>query len=1338
MAMKKNITIFFTFLFGLVVLVTASGCTQNETAMLGPRLSQSPFATFRDVPGITPEQIAEIEELQRRFDYFEYGMILTTEAFINADNEVGGYSALFCEWLGDFFGIPFIPRVLSPVELFARLNNGDLDFSGNLTPTPERLRIYHMTNPIAERQYVTVRLKGSPPFSEILQERPLRYIFIENTPMIDFVRQVAEPGSFEPVFVLNDAAAHQMLQRGEADAYITTSIAQVFFVMHDDIIVEDFFPLLFNPVAMATANPELEVIISVVTKAQNNGIMPFFNYLYHRGNQDFRRFAIDTLLDETEKEFIYNNPVIPIAVFNASYPLSFWNTRENKWEGIFFDVMEEVSALTGLTFDVVHDNTVDRAVANQMLARGEVRLIPGVIWSRETADRFLWSQHLLLDDHYALISKTDFPFITINEIIHVSVGVARDSPHATIFRRWFPNHTNIVEFDGINQALDALTRGDVDVVMSEQRRVLQLTHLQELPDYKVNMVFNEPLDMRITFARDAEILRSIVDDALALVDIEGIIINWTQKTYDYRARIAEARLPWLIGAVSLALVIVVLLSVIFVRSSILAKKINSQKESLENAVMQLYLAMKAGKIHIWEQEINIDNPLALDNYTTWPDGFRHLIGYEDETDFPNRVSSLMNIIYHDDLPDVVDAFTNHIMDKTGNTPYSIEYRVKKRNGGMVNIHATCETIRDDQGDPQRVVGTIIDITETKNMVRNLEIAKEEAERQRHEAEIANRAKSEFLSHISHEIRTPMNAVLGTAEIQLQKEITSPEIEEAFNTIYGSGNLLLNIINDILDLSKIEAGKLEIIPIRYDIPSLIYDTMQLNLLRYDSKPITFDLKIHEDTPLDMLGDELRIKQVLNNIISNAFKYTDSGRVELSVFAEANDISGKKTDDYTACTLVIQVIDTGHGMTEEQVNKLFEAYTRFNVDTNRTTVGTGLGMHITKRLLDAMNGKIQIESKYGEGSVFTIKIPQTCIGNKTCGPDMANQLCSSRFKSTLKLRQSQTINEYMPYGRVLIVDDVESNLYVAKGMMLPYGLHIETVLSGFEAVEKVKDGNIYDIIFMDHMMPKMNGLEAARILREMGYTHPIVALTANAVMGSSHMFLSNGFDGYISKPIDIRELNNSLNRLVRDKQPPEVIEAAKKEVNTANPTTAEPGKNNITENKIKEASLRDIQNAVTVLKDILSVLDTGGDADIELFTTTVHGMKSALANINEKELSKKALDLEMIGQAGKTNAVLTETPPFINTLEGLIQKLKPAEETFADEISGEDKILLHEKLAEIKTACEQIKKKAAKTVLNELMEKTWPRDIKNLLDDVSDDLLSGEFKNAANRISTCLSR
>jgi CheY-like chemotaxis protein len=330
----------------------------------------------------------------------------------------------------------------------------------------------------------------------------------------------------------------------------------------------------------------------------------------------------------------------------------------------------------------------------------------------------------------------------------------------------------------------------------------------------------------------------------------------------------------------------------------------------------------------------------------------------------------------------------------------------------------------------------------------------------------------------------------------------------------------------------------------------------------------------------------------------------------------------------------------------------------------------------------------------------------------------------------MKKTQILREYMPYGRVLVVDDIESNLFVAKGMLQLYGLQVETASSGFQAVEKIKNGNVYNIVFMDHMMPEMNGIEAVRIIRDLGYNHYIVALTANAIIGQADMFLANGFDGFISKPIDSRELNAMLNHLIRDKPPPEVVEEARREQREKRSNdTAAHGQKTAQEAGMKKFFIRDAEKAVKVLEDMSSRLNAPGDADLESYIIAVHGMKSALANIGESELSGIALKLERAGRDRAYAVMSDKTPAFTGALRALIEKFRPKEESGGQEISDEDTAYLREKLLAVKAASLAFEKDAAKTALNELNQKTWPRDIIGVLDEISVHLLHSAFKKAA---------
>ena len=595
------------------------------------------------------------------------------------------------------------------------------------------------------------------------------------------------------------------------------------------------------------------------------------------------------------------------------------------------------------------------------------------------------------------------------------------------------------------------------------------------------------------------------------------------------------------------------------------------------------------------------------------------------------------------------------------------------------------------------------------------------------SDLRTQQKSNFLATMSHEIRTPLNAILGMTEIQMQNNSHPPATSEAFMKINNSGNLLLNIINDILDLSKIEAGKLELVPVKYEVSSLINDIIQLNYIRYESKPIEFKITIDPNIPSVLVGDELRIKQILNNLLSNAFKYTAQGIVELLINAEIVGRGGGAV----IITLIFQVKDTGQGMTAEQISKLFDEYTRFNMEANRTTEGAGLGMTITKNLVDLMYGKIIVKSTVGEGTHVTIRLPQKLDGfgiRSLLGKEVADNLRLFKQSNAVQYKKTQISHEYMPYGKILIVDDVETNLYVAKGLMMPYSLKIDLATSGFEAIDKVKAGDVYDIIFMDHMMPKMDGIETTKQLRNMNYKNPIVALTANALAGQAEMFLKNGFDDFISKPIDVRQLNVVLNKLIRDKQPIEVIEAAQKE------------KSKIEQKPIVDQGYRqiDLQLAQIFARDAekaLKVLQTcmhnniNDDNDIQMYIINVHAMKSALANIGEKELSSTALRLEQAGREKDINVLLSETNEFIDKLSKVVNEIKL--KNIVNEVkedSTEDLVILNEQLKIIKDACAAYDKKTVKNALSLLREKTWSHKTKEFLDLIAENILHSEFDEA----------
>jgi signal transduction histidine kinase/DNA-binding response OmpR family regulator len=650
--------------------------------------------------------------------------------------------------------------------------------------------------------------------------------------------------------------------------------------------------------------------------------------------------------------------------------------------------------------------------------------------------------------------------------------------------------------------------------------------------------------------------------------------------------------------------------------------------------------------------------------------------------------------------------------------YRVEWTHQNAEGEPVPCEITLVRVKYKGKDV--LAGYARDLRELKEMVRNTQRAEI--------AEKSNRAKSKFLAAMSHEIRTPMNVILGVAEMQMQDESLAPHQREALMQIYNSSDLLLGIINDILDLSKIEADKMEFAPTKYELASLVSDTASLNMMR-SSKPTEFELAIDENAPARLFGDELRIKQILNNILSNAFKFTEEGTISLTVNVEEEpaENSGDSEHDVTLC---MTVSDSGQGMTKEQIDILFSGsgeYTRFNLDTNRAIEGTGLGMSITQRLINMMGGRIAVESELGKGTTVCVRLPQKRIGAERIGRELADNLRKFRVGSSSNLKRSQFKRDYMPYGKVLIVDDVESNLYVAKGLMAPYGLNIETCTGGFDAIGKIKTGNIYDVIFMDHMMPKIDGIETTKRLRDLGYDSPIVALTANAVVGQADIFLKNGFDDFISKPIDVRQLNAVLNRLVRDKQTSETLEKAHKERDTEL-MELEAAKNVIPP-ELLAVFVRDSNKAMPVLKSAAANVAALSNEELQNFATTVHGLKSALANIGETTLSQMAQSLEKASKAKDRDAIKTQINNFVKSMREITAKAESESKTKEAAAEDEDPKLLREQMLIIANACRNYDERTVTEALELLKKMSWTDGTEQVIEKISEHLLHSSFEDAA---------
>ncbi len=572
------------------------------------------------------------------------------------------------------------------------------------------------------------------------------------------------------------------------------------------------------------------------------------------------------------------------------------------------------------------------------------------------------------------------------------------------------------------------------------------------------------------------------------------------------------------------------------------------------------------------------------------------------------------------------------------------------------------------------------------------------------AEQANRAKSYFLSSISHDIRTPMNSILSMNEMVL-RESKDEEILTYANHIRSSGNTLLGLINDILDLSKLEAGKLDIIPINYDVSSLLNDLVTMVESLASEKGLRLELDIDPTIPNFLYGDEVHIKQAATNILTNAVKYTPKGMVSFSVHSKR--IPG----DDTSVLLHFIVKDTGVGIKQENMDRLFLAFERIEEDENKNIEGTGLGLTITERILNMMDSSLQVESEYKKGSVFSFTIRQ----NVNRWDEVGNLEEAFRHSMTERKRYKEKFTA--PQASVLVVDDTPVNLTVIKSLLKRTKLKIDLANSGDEGIEYARRKK-YDMIFLDHMMPDKDGIETLKELKEMpdnlNRLTPTICLTANAIQGMREIYLNAGFDDYITKPINPDHFEDMILRYLPDEKilPPEEKEETWVEL---------PKELERVEALDISAGLEHCGNEEAYLDALEAYLETGEASakeieqlfhknDFEAVTTKVHGLKSTSLAIGATELSELAKKMEMAGKAGETDVIKAHMEELLASYRKLIKDISFLSDATAP---GEEKPMLSKEellsaYKELKELCKESDYGAMEELGEKLSEYRVPQE------------------------------
>ena len=584
-----------------------------------------------------------------------------------------------------------------------------------------------------------------------------------------------------------------------------------------------------------------------------------------------------------------------------------------------------------------------------------------------------------------------------------------------------------------------------------------------------------------------------------------------------------------------------------------------------------------------------------------------------------------------------------------------------RNIPRLDIKSLDITSKDEIGV---LYETLVDmLSTTESYIKNLERS-QLLETQLATAKAASKAKSEFVSNMSHEIRTPINAVLGLNEMIL-RESRDKEITKYARDIENAGKGLLSIVNDILDFSKIEAGKLEIIPTNYDLSESVNDLFNMVSKRAADKNLLLSINVEPELPHLLYGDDVRIKQCCLNLLTNAIKYTNEGSVTIS-------FTSKKVD-YSHVMLTVHVVDTGIGIKDKDIPKLFTAFQRIEEERNRTIEGTGLGLNIVQSLLSLMDSRLEVVSMYGEGSDFYFSVLQGVIDWEPIGD----------FKETYKkaVENKSGYHELFtaPKARILVVDDTELNLTVVKGLLKQTKIQVDTAISGYDALECLKKEH-YDIVFLDHRMPGMDGIETfENMLRLEGNKSkgvPVIALTANAISGAKEMYLSKGFMDYMTKPIEGKNLEEMILKYL----PKDLIEDVEIAVEDGIMTLDENGEieaNKAKAEKEKFAAIKgiNIDDALkytggaevleATLKEFYKNIDKNSDRiqefvveeDWRNYTILVHALKSSARLIGADKLSDDAKYLEKCGDDENVSEIIKKTPPLLELYRSYKENLAP---------------------------------------------------------------------------------
>ncbi|MDR0657090.1 MAG: transporter substrate-binding domain-containing protein [Treponema sp.] len=638
----------------LLPLILFSGCSgMEETAP--PR-----YSNFREVPGVEKRDIEAIERIIAKREHLNYGVLLNSETFYTEEGELEGFSRIFCDWLSGFFGIPFVLSIYEWDSLIEAIRAGEIDFTGEFTPTEERNKRYFMSDELIRRPIFTFTLKGAQDPAEIRRERPLRCGFLDKGVTASQVLPVLE-APFEVVGVLNHSQVYSLLREGIIDVFFDESVTEAVLADHDDIVSGDFSPVIFSPISFSTRNREMAPFVRVIDACLAGGSSAFFMEMYKEGITEYQRHAFVKSLEPEEKRFIgrrvKEEKNIPVILENGNYPVSAYNSQSGSWEGIAVEILRQIEKKTGLRFEGINSRKEDEDTQFSLLERGTAVLRTSLegqeqigMTNAERKKAFI-STDPYLNDHYVLISKNSLEHLLPADVFYVRAGLVTDSDAAFVFREWFPSHNKTKSYSSYSRAFDALDRGAIDVLMGTGNKLLLVNNFLERSGYKSNIILDSTYTVSFGLNRNEVILRSIINKALNDIDLDAAGEYWRSRVFDHQGRRARRQagvFGWMLFLLCLFSIIILAL---FIRSHSMKKKLEIQVKDrtaqIESSakVREEFLSRMNHEIRIPLNAIVGMTQIAKKNAASSPKTLRYL---DEIVIASTRMLALLN-----DIPDML-------------------------------------------------------------------------------------------------------------------------------------------------------------------------------------------------------------------------------------------------------------------------------------------------------------------------------------------------------------------------------------------------------------------------------------------------------------------------------------------------------------------------------------------------------------------------------------------------------------------------------------------------------------------------------------------------------------